>query len=98
MRRMGNLPFQKSCFAHIALLGFQRAGGSVRRIRHATYFTSSLVFFKPRKKFFQEKQHRKSFAELTAFIMNSFCFPFEKISMNSSEMPHLADGCPSFEW
>ena len=27
MRRMGNLPFQKSCFAHIALLGFQRADG-----------------------------------------------------------------------
>ena len=31
MPRMGNPSIQKIMFAHIALLGFQRAGGSSRR-------------------------------------------------------------------
>ena len=39
MRRMGNPSIQKIMFAHIALLGFQRAGGTVRRFssRHLLY-------------------------------------------------------------
>ena len=31
MPRMGNPSIQKIMFAHIALLGFQRAGGFIRR-------------------------------------------------------------------
>ena len=98
MRAWGNPSISKIMFAHIALLGFQRAGGQIRRFRHATYFTPSFGFCKSKKMIFQNGQHRKPLTELVTFIMNSFCFPFTKNSMNSSEMPHLADGCPSIEW
>ena len=46
MRRMGNLPFQKSCFAHIALLGFQRAG---RNAADAVFVKIHLLSLSARK-------------------------------------------------
>ncbi len=46
MPRMGNPSIQKIMFAHIALLGFQRAGGFVRRFRHDHYFTPLYGFCK----------------------------------------------------
>ena len=46
MPRMGNPSIQKIMFAHIALLGFQRAGGAIRRFRHDHYFTPPYGFCK----------------------------------------------------
>ena len=46
MRAWGNPSIQKIMFAHIALLGFQRAGGAVRRFRHDHYFTPPYGFCK----------------------------------------------------
>ena len=46
-------PFHlKIMFAHIALLGFQRAGGPARRFRHDHYFTPLSRFCKPGKTIF----------------------------------------------
>ena len=44
--------FKKIMFAHIALLGFQRAGGRTAVFRHANYFTPPFRFCKRSWRFF----------------------------------------------
>ena len=99
MPRMGNPSISKFMFAHSALLGFQRAGGLFRRFFVTTLTLHRFPAFASReRRFFQKGQRREPPARPAAFIMNSFCFPCGKTSLNSSEMPPLADGCPSLEW
>ena len=55
MPRMGNPSIKKIMFAHIALLGFQRAGGAIRRFRHDHYFTPSFRLCKRSRRFFSRE-------------------------------------------
>ena len=55
MPRMGNPSILKIMFAHIALLGFQRAGGQLRRFRHVHYFTPPFRLCKRIRRFFSRK-------------------------------------------
>ena len=55
MRAWGNPSIPKIMFAHIALLGFQRAGGSSRRFRHDHYFTPPFRLCKRSRRFFSRE-------------------------------------------
>ena len=73
-------------FAHIALLGFQRAGGTVRRFRHAIYFTPLSRFCKPGKTIFSSPRGEIPHAGETASFRNAH-FPSlaEEKSVNRFE-------------
>ena len=87
MTRGGTVPSSKKImFAHIALLGFQRAGGLAADFRHAHYFTSPFRFCKRRRRFFSRKSNIKlSYAGNPIFRKSSFHSHFERNSMNSSD-------------
>ncbi len=74
----GTLPFQKIMFAHIALLGFQRAGGLVRRFRHAIYFTPLSRFCKRGKTIFSEWAMPKASYKACGFHNELILFPLQK--------------------
>ena len=78
MPRMGNLPFQKSCFAHIALLGFQRAGGKLRRFssRHLLYIVFGL--FQAKEEVFSRKAISKAPCGTYDFHNELILFPLRE--------------------
>ncbi|MCR5382492.1 MAG: hypothetical protein K6G44_16020 [Lentisphaeria bacterium] len=78
MRAWGNPSIQKIMFAHIALLGFQRAGGTVRRFRHDHYFTPHSRFCKRGKTIFSEWAMPKAFYKACWFHNELILFPLQK--------------------
>ena len=86
MSPRGTIPSKKIMFAHIALLGFQRAGGRTADFRHDNYFTPPFRFCKRRRRIFSRKSNIKlSCAGNPIFRKSSFHSHFERNSMNSSD-------------
>ncbi|MCR4572316.1 MAG: hypothetical protein K5787_00965, partial [Lentisphaeria bacterium] len=82
----------KIMFAHIALLGFQRAGGLAAVFRHANYFTPPFRFCKRSWRFFftvlwESHAFRRKWSRSELLDFLSF---YEKKSMKPSER-RLAD-------
>ncbi len=91
MPRMGNPSISKIMFAHIALLGFQRAGGTVRRFRHDHYFTPLSRFCKRGKTIFSSPRGSPPHAGETAAFRNAHLSSLvERKSVNRFER-RLAD-------
>jgi len=91
MPRMGNPSVSKIMFAHIALLGFQRAGGLVRRFRHDHYFTPLSRFCKRGKTIFSSPRGKIPHAgETVAFKIAHLSSLVERKSVNRFER-RLAD-------
>ena len=71
MRAWGNPSISKIMFAHIALLGFQRAGGLIRRFRHGTYFTPHSRLCKRGMAIFSPARERAPHANEKAVFKNA---------------------------
>jgi len=88
---MGNPSISKIMFAHIALLGFQRAGGLVRRFRHDHYFTPLSRLCKRGKAIFSSPWGSPPHAGETAAFRNAHLSSVvERKSVNRFER-RLAD-------
>ena len=79
MPRMGNPSILKIMFAHIALLGFQRAGGFVRRFssRPLLYTVFPPLQAEPAI-FFTGRQHQIFLNRNLTFQKTLISFPFRK--------------------
>ena len=97
MSPRGTIPSKKIMFAHIALLGFQRAGGITAVFRHAHYFTPPSRFCKSGKTIFSSAKAQALYANEKSVFKNAHLpSHFEENSMNCFEQ-RLADAFTSSE-
>ena len=79
MPRMGNPSIQKIMFAHIALLGFQRAGGSSRRFSSRPLLYTAFPPLQAEPAIFFTGRQRQIFSNrILTFQKALISFPFRK--------------------
>ena len=79
MPRMGNPSIQKIMFAHIALLGFQRAGGLSRRFSSRPLLYTAFPPLQAKPAIFFTGRQRQIFSNrILTFQKTLISFPFRK--------------------